>query len=484
MVLWSTSFLEVYKRQQAYYVEAWGMRDWQVAEVQLSSFKQELIGSYREECRQAFHWFGIVIVVAWTVCSNYYINSNRAVMLHHLDQEYLFGFKGEVWEKLAKYLVTINITVVDSIWGIVSPKLSKAENHRTPVELKDAMVLKLIFVKVFVYYYPFWYIAFAQKYIEGCNIGGTTCEEYLEQSLIVFVALHIIWVMGAAILDMWKSRNAIKSEIKAAQAKGDTKKLKYYYMEAQAKMPSYDPEVAIADYLELITSLGLVMQFSIVMPLIPLLQLLSNLVEIRFSAYKMVSIYKRVEGRGAEGIGSWEKSIYGITWLALIVNVGLGVFFMKPMRDWEFHQQLLTFVLVEHALILVKVLVEAFIPDINILTSLIRITNGAVVERIFSGDKGSKVDVIGPGRVPNMRLIYDPNTAQLDSKITHKGLELADGVDAGQHLVPHPEKVGSIKQSRGTQDWKSCYQRKKDNGNHSTSDLEAASQPSKNMFWR
>jgi hypothetical protein len=92
MVLWSTSFLEVYKRQQAYYVEAWGMRDWQVAEVQLSSFKQELIGSYREECRQAFHWFGIVIVVAWTVCSNYYINSNRAVMLRHLDQEYLFGF--------------------------------------------------------------------------------------------------------------------------------------------------------------------------------------------------------------------------------------------------------------------------------------------------------------------------------------------------------------------------------------------------------
>jgi len=443
MILWSATFGEFYNRQSAMYIEAWGMADYQVQEVERPTFKKGLIGTSREDFRRMLHWFGILVVLAYTVTFNFYISTQRAEMLKYPDALYWFGYPGKVSQNFAKYIVTINITLVDSIWGMVSPAMSKSENHRTPVELRNAMVLKLIVVKVFVYYYPFWYIAFVQRHVEGCNIGGTTCLEYLESSLIVFLLLHIIFVFLMAGISALSTRVKIWRELRSVPSDKQ-----YTFLEAQAKCPSYEAETEIADFLELITSLGLVMQFSIILPMIPLLQLLSNLVELRVSAYKMVNIFRRVPGRGSEGIGSWSSSIYCISWLALIVNVGLGVFFMKPMKDWDFDKQILTFVVVEHALVGLKVFVELAIPDIDILTHMIRITNNVVLEKVFSGDRGGNVNVQGDRAVPNMSLKFDAD-AQHYSAVSHQGLHMHGEV------VPWLDSKGSNRWTSPI-DWQVC----------------------------
>merc|ERR1719198_464628 len=97
----------------------------------------------------------------------------------------------------------------------------------------------------------------------------------------------------------WK----IRREIEVAEAKFPGKT--YSYLEAQAKCPPYAGDTD--DFMELVLSLGFVMMFSVIMPLMALLALLSNLLEMRLLAYRMTNVNQRPAPRGQEGIGAWQS---------------------------------------------------------------------------------------------------------------------------------------------------------------------------------
>ena len=99
-----------------------------------------------------------------------FLNAKRSAA--HQDKDGVtFGLPNEVAVDAFKYLITINIKVVDKVWMWLSPLLSNRENWRTDVELKSAMGLKLFAVKFIIFYYPFFYTLFIQPYGVGCPGG-------------------------------------------------------------------------------------------------------------------------------------------------------------------------------------------------------------------------------------------------------------------------------------------------------------------------
>ena len=87
--------------------------------------------------------------------------------------------------------------------------------------------------------------------------------------------------------------------------------------------------------MELILSLGFVMMFSVVLPVMTMLALVSNMLEIRLLGYRMANVMQRAEPRGQEGVGAWSGIVQVISTFAVICNVGLAVFAMHPLKDFD-----------------------------------------------------------------------------------------------------------------------------------------------------
>merc|ERR1719223_1334269 len=102
------------------------------------------------------------------------------------------------------------------------------------------------------------------------------------------------------------------------------------------------------DYVSFLVSFALVCCFTTVFPEIALVALLTNLVELRLLAYRNVFATQRVFPHGSDGPGGWMDFLEFIGKLVVFVNCGLACFILEPLRDYDFSQKLVAFVLSEH----------------------------------------------------------------------------------------------------------------------------------------
>lgn len=134
------------------------------------------------------------------------------------------------------------------------------------------------------------------------------------------------------------------------------------------------------------------MMFSVVLPVMSFLAFFSNMLEIRLLGYRMAHVMQRADPRGQEGIGAWAGIVQVISTFAVICNVGLAVFAMHPLRDFDLPTKLGFFVALEHLMLCVKNLVEAAVPDKSLTLTLIEEVNTDSQDEIF-GDIDKPVNV-------------------------------------------------------------------------------------------
>jgi len=154
LCLWTTAFLASYKQDMDYKTLHWGMQgaSAEVAQVR-KSFRDELRGTFRETLQNLFHWVLCVLFIAETIGAVAYLTEARS-LARDSPEESTMGLPNTVFVLAAKYLVTVNIKVVDFAWMSLSPWLSGRENWRTDAELKSAMTLKIFAVKFVVFTIP------------------------------------------------------------------------------------------------------------------------------------------------------------------------------------------------------------------------------------------------------------------------------------------------------------------------------------------
>eukprot|EP00658_Telonema_sp_P-2_P010637 TRINITY_DN1400_c0_g1_i9.p1 TRINITY_DN1400_c0_g1~~TRINITY_DN1400_c0_g1_i9.p1 ORF type:complete len:873 (-),score=152.63 TRINITY_DN1400_c0_g1_i9:564-3182(-) len=123
------------------------------------------------------------------------------------------------------------------------------------------------------------------------------------------------------------------------------------------------------DYQEMMIQFGFVTLFSIACPLVPVLALVNNIVEIRTDSFKMNETMQRPQFRRAENIGEWKGALNFMVWTSIIFNIGLILYFnhYKSDHQWFDGTDNLTLVsviiLAEHVIILFKLLCEQYVPD-------------------------------------------------------------------------------------------------------------------------
>lgn len=164
----------------------------------------------------------------------------------------------------------------------------------------------------------------------------------------------------------------------------------YTYLQAQAKCPPYLSDTD--DFMDLVLAMGFVMMFSVALPVMATLSLLSNLIELKFLAFRMMNVMQRSEPRGQEGIGAWEGIIRIVSYVAVIANAGMACFVMHPIKDKPLAARLAIFIVVEHVAYGTMFVVQSAIPNKGMLQTSIEERNDDLADEV-SGDVNSLLEV-------------------------------------------------------------------------------------------
>jgi len=184
----------------------------------------------------------------------------------------------------------------------------------------------------------------------------------LEENLWTVYIVHMACTfLFALIIPIFLAKlNVVLEYRKARKESGDTEE-HYTFLQVQAKRA----EVAnyeymswggsqVEDFLELAVGFAMLTCFGIALPAMSVIALISHIIEYRLLAYRMTNVTSRPIPYGAEGIGVWEQIFHTISEAAVIINVGMAVFAMYPMRHWLFRHQLAAFLVLEHCMLLMR----------------------------------------------------------------------------------------------------------------------------------
>ncbi|XP_048013946.1 anoctamin-10 [Megalobrama amblycephala] len=137
-------------------------------------------------------------------------------------------------------------------------------------------------------------------------------------------------------------------------------------LQAQGSLPAFPG--LFAEYIELLVQFGYLSLFSCVYPLTAPLLLLNNLTEIRTDAYKLCKLFNKPFSAPVANMGVWQPAFEVLSFISVMSNCWLLL--LSP-RVREFTQEaglstnkvLVIAVIVEHVLIMVKMILAFMIPD-------------------------------------------------------------------------------------------------------------------------
>ncbi|CAE7269510.1 unnamed protein product, partial [Symbiodinium sp. CCMP2456] len=332
--IWATVFLARHEQLQNLKKVRWGLSGTvsEVANVR-RQFSDPYRGTIKESLQNLFHWLLVFLVLG------------RLMFKFPMDRrEY----------------------VVDLVWTPLSTWLSKKENHRTEMDLKAAMAVKLFSVKFVIFYYPFVRFLLVQPFTtEGCpgDSGMEGCIEVLKADLKVFFVTQVISefleILSALAMLKWSMSSEVASkkqraEQNASQTQGSPAEQMLSYIEVQGMLYEYDETEEIADYMQIVTNYGFIVMFGALCPSICLLCFFANFPIKKLIAFKFSYGLRRVVPQTQDGIGSWAGILRFVTFIGITLTCYVEVFVYNVsfMGIWDLSAmgpglQLFTFVVVE-----------------------------------------------------------------------------------------------------------------------------------------
>lgn len=366
--IWTTLFLEFWKRKEAKYRVRWGMTNFSQKEQPRPEFHGEWRTSpvdgrlveffpwHRRVLRFILSQSVIITLITCVIASVIGIFFFRAIV-----KEYSWG--GIV----SGIVNSVQIAILNYVYTNVSRGLNAYENHRTDTEYENALISKTFLFKFVNSYNSLFYIAFVKRHDD--NVGGCPnddCLGELQQQLgTIFISNIVISNTVEVVIPMIMLRlNAKKNEAKEVGPDGVERVLKKTSPEEEFELSPY--EGTFDDFDELVIQYGYVSLFVVAFPLAPLAAFLNNIIEVRVDSTKLVTLTRRPEPRGASDIGTWYTVLEIVSFIAVTTNLAMICFETKLINDAVPREaiKVYVFILAEHLVILMKFFIGYFVPDV------------------------------------------------------------------------------------------------------------------------
>lgn len=218
-------------------------------------------------------------------------------------------FDGQM-DIFASICLVIMIKIFQFTWDRVSMTLTNFENHKYMAEYHDSLLWKQVIFQFVNNYWAFFYLAVKQRYTEhGCP-GG--CLSLLRRQLITSLVILSLVRIGEVIFASVWVRFLIYRELKRREKDLGHAPPKECFTEEQSNYSELDIRSQIQMILQPVISIGFVILFGGVAPVIVPFVLAVFVVQLRASAFLLVATTKRTLPRISQGIGAWGKVLAGL----------------------------------------------------------------------------------------------------------------------------------------------------------------------------
>ncbi|XP_067305306.1 anoctamin-10 [Pseudorasbora parva] len=366
-LVWSTVFLEVWKRCSATLAYGWGTLSRKKAFEEPRPGFHGALGLnpvtgreepvYPSSKRQMRIYLVSVPFVLLCLYLSFY------VMMVYFDME---NWAINIYEENPNFATSIMMFVPSIIYAVViefmnllyryaAEFLTDWENHRLESSFQNHLVLKVLVFNFVNCFASLFYIAFVMQDMV-----------LLRQSLAtLLITSQILNQVMEAFLPYWLQRRRNKKVHKRMKRlMGDKELPLLEQVQLETEMNTYLG--TFDDYLEQFLLFGYVSLFSCVYPLAAVLVVLNNITEVYSDAFKMCHVFKRPFSEPAANIGVWQLAFETMSIIAVVTNCAL--IGLSPQVNAYFPesetQLILVVVAIEHVLLAFKFILAFVIPDV------------------------------------------------------------------------------------------------------------------------
>eukprot|EP00003_Mantamonas_plastica_P007860 TRINITY_DN1669_c0_g1_i2.p1 TRINITY_DN1669_c0_g1~~TRINITY_DN1669_c0_g1_i2.p1 ORF type:complete len:879 (-),score=317.84 TRINITY_DN1669_c0_g1_i2:30-2609(-) len=373
--LWSTIYLEYWKRRQSELAFKWNVQNFEeteqnrpefVGELEPSPVTGELEMVYPEYKRYGKYTAGAVsicIMLAVVIIAVIGIMIYRLWVKAQDPDPFLPATAG--------ILNAFTINILNFGYGKLAVALTDWENHRTQTQYEDQLIVKTFLFQFINSYSSLAYISFFKPNanlfgLEDYCANNDCLSETSSQLGGILVTRMVVGnlqevlvpiIMGK--IALWKEQKDMTEEEKQKAAE---KLNGLAQWEREAKLKTYAS--TFSDYNELIIQFGYVTLFVVAFPLAPLLAVANNLIEIRSDAYKLCNAYRRPAPDMAEDIGSWYGILEVVSIAAVLSNSLIISFTSTILANVETMWKYWIVAILEHGILIIKYFLAEIIPDV------------------------------------------------------------------------------------------------------------------------
>ncbi|XP_053175022.1 anoctamin-10 [Scomber japonicus] len=362
-MLWSTVVIELWKRRSASLSYRWGTLHLaeRFAEPRpgfhgdlgvnpVTGRVEPLFPEWQRDLRMALVSVPVVgmflgLVVLGMVC--FYWGEGQVKQLHQdwdslLTQTLLY---------MPSVLHIIYTNMLANVYKTVAQSLTEYENHREESAFQNHLTAKVLVFTFFNYFAVLFHIAFFKQDV-------SLLRKRLASLLIVSQLVNqVTEVVIPFLVDRFINAP------RRTEREDDPQEDKF---RNQITLPVFPG--LFGEYIELLVQFGYLSLFSCVYPLTAVLLLINNLTEIRSDAYKICNLFRKPFSPLAANMGVWQLAFEVLSFVSVVSNCWLLILSPRlrelcqggEMSSTNF---LLLAVLLEHVLIVIKVVLALLIPD-------------------------------------------------------------------------------------------------------------------------
>ncbi|XP_062403269.1 anoctamin-10 isoform X2 [Sardina pilchardus] len=362
-MLWSTLLLELWKRRSATLAYQWGTHHLterfaeprpafrgELGTNPVTGRVEPLFPAWQRQLRVALvslPLVGLFLGLVVLGMAGFYWAESRARGWHESSQSLVS--MGMLYVPSVAHIVYTNI--LGTAYGKVALMLTEWENHREESAFQNHHTSKVLIFTFFNCFAVLFHIAFVKQDLP-------LLRKRLASLLIVTqLVSQLTEVVVPFVIDRVFNPPERKEEDDDPEADA---------IIVQSNLPTFPG--LFSEYIELLVQFGYLSLFSCVYPLTALFLLLNNLTELRTDAYKLCKLFRKPFDPPTANMGVWQAAFEVLGFISVMSNCWLLL--MSP-RLQEFSEEaglngtqlLVAAVLVEHILIVVKLVVAFLIPD-------------------------------------------------------------------------------------------------------------------------
>lgn len=400
-IVWSFLFAKLWERKSIWYQLEWGTTRLDLNLHDRASFWGEMrrnpitnevethFPGQKRLMRQFGSWVvigclgaaNLFLVITLILIQGYFVkwlNLRLAVVASSCCQAFLIQWNGELISSIAH-------------------RLSELENYQNEVAFQESVISKafvlqfmntysglllLAFGDVAWFQHTFFrplYQAYRQNVAEQMN-AMVQIETLLLAIFLTRIASHVLAIAHSFSLSLFALQRQNRSKSKGTDHGSAS-------VEDENALEPY--RGSYEDYTQIVVQFGLVVMFSSVFPLAPLLAFIECVLEMRLDALDLCMFFQRPSPDVAKGIGPWSACIQIQLKISFVVIFGLMYFAAENHSELTFVQRMSSFLLSTLACWLLSEMLWFLLPSTSRQAQEAQARNDFLVERYLGDDMQS-----------------------------------------------------------------------------------------------